>query len=120
MRDSLPKMNGARITRAIYAIGRKKGEEFMQKLAFCGNDCAVCPRYTATQSSDVLKLNAVAKFWNQLGWREAIESPEKIMCYGCSSSSFCRYGIQQCATENAVDNCGKCQGYLLQSYIQVV
>ncbi|GAB6152908.1 hypothetical protein JCM17380_16580 [Desulfosporosinus burensis] len=83
----------------------------MQKLAFCGNDCVVCPRYTATQSSDVLKLNAVAKLWNQLGLREAIESPEKIMCYGCSSSSFCRYGIQQCATENAVDNCGKCQGY---------
>ena len=83
----------------------------MKKLAYCGNDCAVCPRYTATQSSDVMKLNEVAKLWNQLGWRDTIVSSEEIICNGCSSSNFCRYGIQPCATENAVDNCGKCQNY---------
>lgn len=55
----------------------------MQKLAFCGNDCTVCPRYTATLSGDVLRLKAVAKLWNQLGWRDTIVPQEEIMCYGC-------------------------------------
>lgn len=83
----------------------------MKKLAYCGNDCAVCPRYTATQSSDVLKLNEVAKLWNQLGWRDTIVSSEEIRCNGCFSSNFCRYGIQKCASEKKVDNCGKCKEY---------
>lgn len=85
--------------------------EIMKDIAFCGNDCAMCPRYTATQSGDVLKLNEIAILWHQLGWRDTIMSAEEIMCYGCSSSNFCRYRIQKCASENKVNNCGKCNDY---------
>ena len=83
----------------------------MQKIAFCGNDCFVCPRYIATQSGDVIRLKEVAELWNRLGWRDTVVSPEEIMCYGCSSSNFCRYGIQRCASEKIVDNCGNCNDY---------
>jgi len=83
----------------------------MQKLAFCGNDCAVCPRYIATQGSDVMKQNEVAELWHNLSWRDTIVPVEEIMCYGCSSSNFCRYGIQKCASEKNVDNCGTCNDY---------
>lgn len=84
----------------------------MKKIALCGNDCAVCPRYTATQSHDDVKLNEIVKLWYKLGWRDKIVSAKEIMCYGCSSSNFCRYGIQNCASEKNVDNCGKCNDYL--------
>lgn len=83
----------------------------MKKLAFCGNDCSVCPRYTATQSGDISRLKAVAKLWYQLKLRDTIVSPEEIKCNGCSSSSFCRYGIHKCAFEKKVENCGDCKDY---------
>jgi hypothetical protein len=89
---------------------RRRGD-IMQKLAYCGNDCTVCPRYIATQISDVLKLNEVAELWYKLGWRDKIVPVEEITCYGCSSSNFCSYGIQKCASEKNVDNCGKCNDY---------
>lgn len=83
----------------------------MQKIVSCGNDCFVCPRYIATQSGDVIRLKAVAELWNKLGWRDTVVSSEEIMCYGCSTSTFCRYGIQKCAFEKKVDNCGNCKDY---------
>jgi hypothetical protein len=83
----------------------------LQKISSCGNDCTMCPRFTATQSGDVLRLKAVAKLWNQLGLRDTIVSPEEIMCYGCSTSSFCRYSIQKCAFDKNVENCGYCKEY---------
>jgi hypothetical protein len=90
---------------------REESISIMQKIASCGNDCFVCPRYIATQSGDVIRLKEVAELWNRLGWRDTVVSPEEIMCYGCSSSNFCRYGIQRCASEREVDNCGNCKDY---------
>lgn len=86
-------------------------ESNIQKIASCGNDCFVCPRYIASQSGDVIKLKEVAELWNRLGWRDIVVSPEEIMCYGCSSSNFCRYGIQRCASEKKINNCGNCIDY---------
>lgn len=83
----------------------------MNKMASCGNDCFACPRYVATQSGDVIRLKEIAELWNRLGWRDKAVSPSEIMCYGCSSSNFCRYGIQRCASEKIVDNCGNCKDY---------
>ena len=83
----------------------------MLKLAFCGNDCNVCPRYIATLSGDEEQLKEAALMWKRAGWRDAVLSPEEIVCHGCSSVSWCRYGIRECALEKGVDNCGKCQDY---------
>ena len=52
-------------------------------IAPCGNDCNVCPKYTAKSSDDLLKA---AKLWYRLGWSDKITSPEETKCSGCSSS----------------------------------
>lgn len=82
----------------------------VSKLAFCGNDCNKCMRYIATQHG-LEQLEQVAVFWKRLGYRDTVETPEKISCYGCSSAQWCRYGIKECALENKVDNCGRCRKY---------
>ncbi|AFM40976.1 hypothetical protein Desaci_2001 [Desulfosporosinus acidiphilus SJ4] len=83
----------------------------MEEIAFCGNNCTACPRYTATVSGDILRIKAVAELWYRLGYRDTIVSVDEIMCYGCPTSSFCRYEIQQCASEKKVNNCGSCKEY---------
>lgn len=83
----------------------------MQKIAPCGNDCLACLRYIATQSNDISKLKEVAELWNRVGLRDKVVSPEEIKCYECSSVNFCRYGIQKCASEKKIDNCGRCNNY---------
>ena len=83
----------------------------MLKLAFCGNDCNLCPRYTATQSGNLKQLKVVAEIWRIAGWREASVSPEEMVCYGCSLVDRCRHGIRECALEKGVDNCGTCRDY---------
>ncbi|WP_088186649.1 DUF3795 domain-containing protein [Desulfosporosinus sp. FKA] len=83
----------------------------MNKLSYCGNDCSVCPRYTATEKGDIPQLKGVADLWFRVGWRDKVVSPEEIKCYGCLTSNFCRYGIQQCASSKEVDDCGMCPSY---------
>lgn len=56
-------------------------------------------------------MKQVASLWKKLGYRNDIESAEKMACYGCSSSTWCRYGVKECALENKVDNCGRCNKY---------
>jgi hypothetical protein len=80
------------------------------KLAYCGNDCNKCLRYIATQQGTE-QLKQVAILWERLGYRDIIEPPEKMACYGCSSALWCRYGIKECALESKVDNCGHCNRY---------
>ena len=82
----------------------------MLKLAYCGNDCNQCPRYIATQSGTE-QLEQVDELWKRLGYRDELESPGKMSCYGCSSVPSCRYGIKECALEGKVDNCGRCSKY---------
>lgn len=83
----------------------------MRKIASCGNDCLVCPRYIATQSGDVNRLKNVAELWNRVGWRHTAVSLEEIMCNGCSFSNFCRYEIKRCTSEMEVENCAGCKDY---------
>ena len=87
------------------------GGIIIKKLAFCGNDCSECPRYIATEKGDISILEKVAELWNRLGWRDTIVSPKEISCHGCSTSCFCSYGIQQCASNKEIDNCGMCTSY---------
>ena len=84
----------------------------MLKLAFCGDDCNVCPRYIATQSGKTERLKEVATMWQRAGWRDAIVPHEEMICHGCALVKWCRYDdIRKCARENGIDNCGKCNNY---------
>ena len=83
----------------------------MLKLAYCGNDCNDCPRYIATQSGNIERLKEVAALWERLGWRDTVVSSEEMVCHGCSSANWCRYGVRECGLERGVDNCGECESY---------
>jgi len=84
----------------------------MLKLGFCGDDCNVCPRYLATQSSDVEQLKKVAALWYRVGYRDKIVPPEELTCPGCSSRTWCdRMYVRECVLEKGVENCGKCGNY---------
>ncbi len=70
----------------------------MLKLAYCGDDCNICPRYIATQSNSIEKLKEIAVLWKKVGWRESILTPEKMVCNGCAAVKKCRYdNIRKCA-----------------------
>ena len=103
-------------TRRFYyissAIALREGKRIMLKLAFCGDDCNVCPRYVATQSGSEEQLKKAAALWRRAGWRETILEPEEMVCYGCASVKWCRYDdIRKCAQGKGIDNCGKCKDY---------
>jgi hypothetical protein len=84
----------------------------MLELAYCGDDCNLCPRYIATQSNSIEKLEETAALWKKAGWRENFVSPEEMVCYGCATVKKCRYDdIRKCAREREIDNCGFCTDY---------
>jgi hypothetical protein len=101
----------SRNTISIGILHIQKGIELMLKLAYCGNDCNYCPRYVATQSGDKGRLQELAAVWKKLGWRDDILRPEEMVCYGCSSVHWCRYGVRECALEKRIDNCAECENY---------
>jgi hypothetical protein len=82
----------------------------VSKIAFCGYDCSQCRRFIATQQGSE-QLKQVATLWHKLGYRNDIEPPEKMACYGCLSAAWCRHGIRECAIEAKADNCGRCNRY---------
>lgn len=81
------------------------------KIAPCGDDCRACPRYIATMNGDEAKLEEVAILWFELGFRDCIVPAEEIRCEGCNPTVQCRHGINRCAAEKKVDNCGLCDDY---------
>ena len=83
----------------------------MPDLASCGNDCAACPRYTATLSGDDEQLREVAALWQRAGWRDRVLSPDEIACRGCVTATWCRYGLRECAQSMRIDHCGRCPDY---------
>ena len=83
----------------------------MLPLAFCGNDCNVCPRFTATVSGDLEQLRAVAELWHKLGYQDSVVGAKEIACHGCRSQTYCRYGIHSCAIRKKVLHCGRCADY---------
>lgn len=80
-------------------------------LAFCGNDCAYCPRYIATQKNDAEELQKVAELWHAYGMRDRVVSCEEIKCSGCTETSPCRYGVASCAGGKSVALCGTCASF---------
>ncbi|RJX29558.1 MAG: DUF3795 domain-containing protein [Desulfarculus sp.] len=81
------------------------------KLACCGNDCAICPRYTATQSGDEELLRQAAETWLRVGWRDVLAAPQDMACHGCQTAAWCRYGIRDCAQQLKMAHCGQCRRY---------
>jgi 3-methyladenine DNA glycosylase AlkD len=87
------------------------GREAMLKKGFCGDVCELCPRYTATQSGDPNRLNAVAGLYRRLGWRDESVTPVELLCFGCTETPSCVLGVRECARERKVDHCGVCGDY---------
>ncbi len=83
----------------------------MIQLGFCGDDCNYCPRYLATRSGDQDRLKEVAAIWRDIGWRDTLEPPEKIVCHGCATIEKCGFGIKDCVINKGVESCGKCGEY---------
>lgn len=82
------------------------------KLACCGDDCSFCPRYIATLNQDEHKLREIAVLWQKIGWRENIDPPETLACYGCETFNRpCEYCVRECCMEKSIENCGKCKSY---------
>ena len=81
-------------------------------IAACGNDCAVCPRYTKPPFEQTPEeLHKTAVLWHKIGYRDRVVSNEEISCMGCSVETWCRYDIVKCVNEKNVENCGQCENY---------
>lgn len=74
----------------------------------CGDDCSVCPRYTAKSE---LVLQNVAKLWYKMGWRDRIVTNEEIRCNGCSTENNCTYQLLECIEEHKINKCNQCIEY---------
>jgi hypothetical protein len=79
-------------------------------ISVCGDDCSVCPRYTAKSEEE---LKRVAEFWYKAGWRDHVVTTEEIKCEGCSTHSACgcRYKILACTIEHSVKKCPECKEF---------
>ena len=87
------------------------GGKHVLKTGCCGDICEICPRYTATKSGDLKRLEEVAKLWKIVGWRDDRVAPKELTCYGCASVSHCDLGMKDCVLERGIDNCGQCHEY---------
>jgi len=84
----------------------------MVKLGYCGDNCEICPRYIATLSGDKSELQKVAILWKKAGFRDTLEEPKYLICYGCHFSKVCVYeDVRKCCIEKDIDNCGNCSSY---------
>jgi len=73
-------------------------------IAPCGNDCSLCPKYTAKTPDE---LQNAAELWYRIGWNDRIEPFEKVKCSGCSPNrKLC--GIVNCLNERNLQKCNKC------------
>ena len=81
-------------------------------IAACGNDCAVCPRYTAHpyEKSDE-ELHRTAELWMKIGYRDHVVSNEEIACHGCKPENWCRYQVVKCCEDRGIKTCGECSEY---------
>ena len=92
----------------------------MLELAFCGDNCNVCPRYSATRSGDEEQLTQVTALWKKAGWRDEVVSSEEMACYGCAAVQWCRYDdVRKCAQAKGISNCGKCDNYPCEKITKV-
>ena len=88
----------------------------MEKIiAFCGNNCAECSAFIATQKNDDTERRRVAELWNE-EYKLNLK-PEVINCLGCLIESepvfnYCKVcPIRQCGKTRNIQNCAYCADY---------
>ncbi len=78
----------------------------------CGDNCAFCPRYVATQKGGMDELEKVKELWVRLGLRSPDFPAEDLICYGCRPENNCAYTeLRSCVNAGKVQNCGFCDEY---------
>jgi hypothetical protein len=82
-----------------------------KKIAYCGDNCSHCPKYSANFIGSKKKLKDVALLMKKVGWRYNLDYPEKMKCEGCQDVEECEYGVKECCIEKNIENCGKCVDY---------
>lgn len=83
----------------------------VKKIAYCGDNCSYCPKYIATLSGSIEKLNQAGLLMKKVGWRYNLVEPEKMKCEGCQDVEECEYGVKECCIERKIENCGMCIDY---------
>jgi len=89
-----------------------------KQIAYCGNVCAECMAYIATQENDNEKRKEVAEKWNKEFKQD--NRPEDINCDGCLSTTgrFFNYcticEIKKCGQKKGVINCAYCDSYICE------
>jgi hypothetical protein len=96
-------------------------------IAACGLDCSQCESYQATQSNDLLALEAVVEKWNREYHATGL-TVENIQCDGCMTAgrkvthcSECE--IRLCDIQLGFANCSVCPDYVcdqLAAFFQLV
>ena len=84
----------------------------MSIIGICGDNCACCPRYIATQNGRIEELEKVKELWVRLGFRDPAFPTDAMACFGCKPEIKCAYAqLRTCANKKTVDNCGLCREY---------
>lgn len=84
----------------------------MSMIAICGDNCAYCPRYRATQNGGKMELEKVKELWVRLGLRDHDFPAEQMVCKGCLPENTCAYSeLRACVGAKSHENCGLCDEY---------
>ena len=84
----------------------------MSMIGICGDNCAYCPRYMATQNGRIEELEKVKELWIRLGLREHDFPVKDMSCHGCKPENKCAYTeLRACVSTKMHDNCGLCDEY---------
>lgn len=88
-------------------------------IAACGNDCSVCPRFTAHPFEKTEEeLHHTAELWLKIGYRDHVVSNEEISCSGCKPTNSCRFEIIACTSEKGLETCAECAQYPCEKTVQ--
>jgi hypothetical protein len=77
-------------------------------IAPCGDNCGICPRYTAQSPEE---LQNVAELWHRVGWRDTVVHHDEMKCPGCSSHKACTYNIVDCIKIKNIQRCNQCPDF---------
>ena len=84
----------------------------MNMIGICGDNCAYCPRYTATQNGRKIEMEKVKELWVRLGLRDHDFPAKEMACHGCIPGNNCAYSdLCTCVIARAHKNCGFCDEY---------
>ena len=84
----------------------------MNMMGICGDNCAYCPRYIATQNGRKIELEKAKDLWVRLGLIDHNFPVEDMACHGCMPENDCVYAkLCACVSEKGNKNCGSCEDY---------